>query len=178
MFSFQSKYIKHFYLKAVKQTIDCHHYTITREDKVVFNVYSFTEMTIVELPDFTLRINRERRLFRKRDHHIYYHTTNEYFGTFDFPDWQRPGKDNCIIRFVDNSVYFFQEDNSHRRLFKPKTWREYHFEMHNYDGDFITYSGSQSEGIIQASSPSKLVPIACGIFAIDESIRTFNESAG
>ena len=124
MLSFQSKYINNFYLKSVKQTVDCLHYIVNRQDEVILNVYSLSEMTIIELPGQIFRINRERRLFRKRDHRMYYHTTNEIFGTFEFPDWQRHNKANCIIRFEDNSIYSFPEDNSHRRFFKPETWRQ------------------------------------------------------
>lgn len=170
-FTFLCKHLDNFYLNTVGQLLDCNNYNVYQNNVLVFSLYSTSDLSLFILPTSIVRVKRERGFLKKQHHMMYDFATNELIGNFEFPDLQQTNKTTCFITFSDNSIYLFEQSNKLYRLFNPKTWNEFVFEMHNYNGSTLTYIGNQMKGTIQVSNSSNPLIIASGLFIIDEKFR-------
>ncbi len=175
MLTFDRRHIGNIFLTEINQELDCYQYEVKKDGLIISTMYSSAPLSLIILPDVTLRVDRERKLFRKSHHKMFNHNTGTLEGTFEFPDWQSASHTRCIVRFTDNSVYSFNQNNDHRRLLKPKTWSTFRFDMTNSE-NMISYIGNQSSCEIECTNEKNLLPIVSGIFIIDEKFRILNES--
>jgi hypothetical protein len=177
MLTFEKRYIGDVFFKEVNQSLDCHKYEIKKFDRIVGTVFSSDRLSVIILPDITLRIERERRLLKKCHHRMFNNSTGGPVGVVEFSDWQSFSGTRCILRFSDGTVYSFTQNNEHRRLLKPSTWSLFRFDMSNSE-NFISYFMGPSSGEIECTDYSNLIPVATGIFIIDEKFRLIKESNG
>jgi len=175
MLTFDEHYIGYTFLTELNQSLDCHQYEVKNEGRIVGTVFSSSRLSLIILPDVTLRVDRERRLLKKSHHKMFNNRTGALVGVFEFPDWQSASHTRCILRFIDGSVYSFNQNNDHIKLLKPKTWALFRFDMSNSE-NFISYFSSQSSGEIECTDDNNLMPIVSGIFIIDEKFRLIREA--
>lgn len=175
MLKFYRQNIGNIFLKEVNQRVDCYQYEVRNEDAVVSTMFSSASFSLIILPDATLRVERERRLFRKSHYKMFNHSTEALVATFEFPDLQSSSSARCIVRFEDETVYSFIEHNDHRTVFKSSTWNSFRFNIANSE-NFISFYGTQAEGEIECTNENILLPILSGLFIIDEKFRLLSES--
>ena len=174
--TFNRKRLENVYLKPLRQTFDCLHYCIKRDSDLIFDLFSTPDITLISLPTGLLRIERRRKLFRKTQYYIYDHPTNCSIGTLEFLDRRSANKTCCIVTFANNSTYKLEQNNSISNIFRPKTWNQYLFEMHDYNDAFVTYSGTKTNGTITSNNLERPSMIAVGMYIIDEKFRIISES--
>lgn len=124
-------------------------------------------------------------------YHLFHAYTDEEIGHYKIP--------NAVWLYLEDSFLYLKgfaplkmaQNTSHRRLFKPKTRRQYTFELKSEELT-VVYTGEINsgmweghiredqvlEGYIETSSPHALLPLFAGIHIIEEDFRRIENIPG
>jgi len=192
MLTFHRKFIEDILIKETGKIIkNCKLYNVLNGDTKVGLFYSGDNYSFVDFNEQKIRIDQNKRFFKRSEYTFLNQYTRELLGHFEIPNGVYLGEMNSKLHLLDGPTYQWTQNYSQERPFRSRASNIYSFDLVSKEHNIVYYGKMTPDiavnyinpdqvfdGEIQSTDESLLLPILIGIYIMEEKFRRKEQDLG